>query len=184
MQKALLKRRWEASTPTLHRHIVIIIITNIIISVTMMTTCFPSRASAENSKALSHVENFTSFHYSMNAKTFALSTRCASSSFPCRSVHTERRIGFFLFRLLQLPHPVWFVFCVSGRGVASFVADTADNKGQKGTSAESLPALFPVEVSHVIRFMTDHMTFTFLPIILPHQVLDERASTEAAFPLL
>lgn len=95
MQKALLKRRWEASTPTLHRHIVIIIITTIIISVTMMTTCFPSRASAENSKALSHVENFTSFHYSMNAKTFALSTRCASSSFPCRSVHTERRIGFF-----------------------------------------------------------------------------------------
>ena len=41
------------STPTLHHHIVIIIIVNI---VTLTTKCFPSRASAQNFKALSHVE--------------------------------------------------------------------------------------------------------------------------------
>ncbi len=58
MQKALLIWGPEASTPTLHRYIVIIII---IITVTMMTKCFPCRASAENSEALSHVETSLPF---------------------------------------------------------------------------------------------------------------------------
>lgn len=128
MQRALLKWRREASPPTLHRHIVIIII----ISVTTTTKCFCESSERWELRSFKPCRNFTSFHFLMNAKTFALLTRRASSSSSAWcSVRLEGRP--FLFRLLQLPHLyVRYVVFSGWEPLWVFVADTGDWRKEDG----------------------------------------------------
>lgn len=140
MQRALLKWRREASPPTLHRHIVIIII----ISVTTTTKCFCESSERWELRSFKPCRNFTSFHFLMNAKTFALLTRRASSSAWC-SVRLEGRP--FLFRLLQLPHLyVRYVVFSGWEPLWVFVADTGDWRKEDG----SVP-IGPLPVTEVSR---------------------------------
>lgn len=145
MQKALLRWRRVASTPTLHRHIVIIII----IRVTTMTKCFPESSERWELRSFKPCRNFTSFHFRMNAKTFALSTRRASSSFsssssPCCSVQSEGR--FFVSSAATSD-----LFCVFSGGFVGFVAVTADSKVWRWTKDFRL--LPEKEVSQFTCFM-------------------------------
>lgn len=132
MQKALLKWRREASTPTLHRHIVIIII---IICVAAMTSCFPSRASAENSEALSHVElHFLSFlDQCKDFSTFNTPPRFFCFFF-CVLFCPIRRRRCSVRLLLQLPHPLC---CVSGSG-ESFCCRHCRLKAPEGPNDDGL----------------------------------------------